>query len=82
MTAGKEIKRYSREWSVLTEMYGSAWLRPMDIGASDASWHSGVLSRLVKRGLVERKERGSNRSFQYRLSEEGKKLASRLRDSA
>jgi DNA-binding HxlR family transcriptional regulator len=79
-TPKSEFKPYGRTETLLIEMYGSDWARLMDFGAWNGSWHSGTLSRLVKRGLVEKKERGSNRSFQYRLTEEGKKLALALRD--
>lgn len=55
------------------------WARPMDIGARDASWHSGVLKRLCKYNLVERRRRytimndlGSRRgSYRYRITDAG-----------
>lgn len=47
------------------------WKRPMDVGAWDASWHSGYLRRLVKRGDAERVTRGSSRSFEYRITTRG-----------
>lgn len=47
------------------------WKRPMDMGAWDASWHSGYLRRLVKRGDAERVTRGSSRSFEYRITAQG-----------
>jgi hypothetical protein len=56
-----------------------AWLRPMDIGARDASWHCGVLQQLIRKGLVERARRntlmnmigGGNGSYIYRLTPAG-----------
>lgn len=47
---------------------GAAWLRPMDLGGRNSSWHSRVLARLVKKGYAERRTRGSNRSYTYRWS--------------
>jgi len=35
------------------------WARPMDVGAIDGSHHTTTLLALVKKGLVERKLRGS-----------------------
>lgn len=45
------------------------WARPMDLGGSDGSNHSQVLTRMVERGLVERQERGgwTRKSYRYRL---------------
>jgi hypothetical protein len=39
------------------------WLRPMDVGGRDRSWHSGALASLYRKGLIER--RGVS-SYQYR----------------
>lgn len=51
------------------------WARPMDLGGSDASWHSGVLRRLAARGLVEQK--GGRLFFRaawrYRITRAGRK---------
>lgn len=47
----------SRQRSVLSSLaaYGD-WARPMDVGAHDGSHHSGTLSALAARGLVDRKK--------------------------
>lgn len=58
---------------VLCDLEG--WMRPMDLGARDASWHSATLTQLVRRGLVERRERGSSRSFTYRATARGHVVA-------
>jgi predicted transcriptional regulator len=58
----------------------SNWLRPMDLGGTDASAHSRRLRRLVSMGLVERKRRdsimnnlGSRRgSYVYRITKAGR----------
>jgi hypothetical protein len=36
-----------------------SWARPMDVGAFDGSHHTATLRALMKKGLVERKLRGS-----------------------
>ena len=46
--------------------WGGGWARPMDLGAWDASWHSASLRKMVRMGLVEKRTRGSNRSYEYR----------------
>jgi hypothetical protein len=46
------------------------WARPMDLGAWDASWHSRSLRKMVRMGLVEKRTRGSARSFEYRPVEQ------------
>lgn len=58
------------------EQCDTRWLRPMDMGAHDATHHSGVLAALVSKGLVERKQRGgmmlyARGSYIYRLTAEG-----------
>ena len=40
---------------------GNEWAKPMDIGASDASYHSGVLKKLARRGLVDIKDASTKR---------------------
>lgn len=44
---------------------------PMEIGGYDGSRHSYWLSRLIQRGLVERKRRGIRGSFKYRATHQG-----------
>jgi hypothetical protein len=48
------------------------WLTPMFCGGSDASHHSATLAGLVRKGLAERKLRGSSRSYLYRISRAGR----------
>ena len=55
------------------------WLRPMDLGGKDSSWHSKTLAQLVKKGLVERRTRGSNRSYTYRATARGRDAGTAFR---
>jgi len=54
------------------------WVRPMDIGGTAGSYHSRVLQRLTKKGLVQKKLRkpakqyGYNRAYLYRLVQKKK----------
>lgn len=72
-----------RDLDLMRTMYyqpgfrGDNWNRPMDLGASDSSWHSGALRKLVKYGLVERRTRGSDRSYCYRLTDAGARHVAR-----
>lgn len=52
------------------------YARPMDIGGQDGSHHTVTLTRLAKRGLVEKREWGGcvRPSYRYRLTEAGKTL--------
>lgn len=58
------------------------WVRPMDLGAGDASWHSGRLRRLAKIGLVDQRERhglawcfsGPRGSYEYRINKKGREF--------
>lgn len=45
------------------------WFKPMHVGGTDASPHSRVLTKLVKRGLIERMRWG--RAYAYRITGEG-----------
>jgi hypothetical protein len=56
------------------------WLRPMDIGARDASHHSATMKRLAAKGLLDREPRntltnvyqlGSRGSYVYRITKAG-----------
>lgn len=49
------------------------WSRPMDVGGTDASYHSAVLVQLVRKGLAERRRYGHG-SWLYRISEAGLRL--------
>lgn len=57
------------------QQVGSRWLRPMDMGARDGSHHSAVLAALVRKGLVQRVQRGglayARGSYLYRLTPQG-----------
>jgi len=62
-----------RQLDVLWQV-DETWLRPMDMGGRDGSDHSAVLAALVRKGLVERKQRGgsySRGSYLYRITEAG-----------
>ncbi len=41
------------------KMGGHEWYTPMMIGGGDCTYHSRVLSQLVKRGLVEKRHRNT-----------------------
>lgn len=68
-----------RETELLHEL--AAWhrtekigARPLDLGAHNGSHHSATLARLVRLGLVERKERAAyqtRKSYRYSLTEAG-----------
>ena len=66
-----EATMRERDDEVLREMRGRGWLRPLDVGGADGSHHSRTLARLVKRGQIERRQRGalgsSRPSYVYRL---------------
>lgn len=53
------------------------WQRPMDMGGRDGSDHSALLAALVRKGLVEREQRGgagaayARGSYLYRITPEG-----------
>lgn len=75
----------AKEQQILCTLDGqSTWLRPMDLGGRDASWHSPTLVRLIKKGLVERRLRGTlmnvyigsrRGSYEYRLTIAGRRAA-------
>jgi hypothetical protein len=56
--------------------YQNGWCRPMDLGGSNGSPHSGTLGRMVKRGWVERWNRamfgGTRGSYLYRITDAGR----------
>lgn len=61
--------------------HGIEWARPMDLGATDGSGHSGRLKRLCSKGLVERERRNSicnvllnsaRGSYVYRITAAGR----------
>lgn len=44
-----------------TRALGEPWAKPMDIGAWNSSYHSGVLKKLARRGLVEVEDASAKR---------------------
>jgi hypothetical protein len=54
------------------------WKRPMDMGGTDGSKHSYLLSRLVKVGLAEKRGRGGwvRGAYRYRITKIGLKYLS------
>jgi hypothetical protein len=75
-----------QEWEVLRELTGTrrwGWARPMDLGASNGSHHSGTLKKLVRKGYAERIPRSTTRddidvdgtkkakSWLYRITDAG-----------
>ncbi len=59
------------------------WVRPMDVGGTDASPHSRVLRGLCKRGLAERRRRWvgvSGGSNLYRITPAGKNALRRAKE--
>lgn len=77
------LKRERQLLSSLAEQPRKMWFRPMDVGGKDASWHSPTLNRLVKKGLVEKRLRGSlmnmigggRGSYEYRATIAGRRQA-------
>lgn len=60
-----------RQFAILRDLDDENWMRPMDVGGRDASHHSATLAQLVRKGLAERRTRGSDRSFEYRRTVAG-----------
>ncbi len=55
----------------------SEWARPMDVGGSNGSHHSGTLAALVRKGLAERQQRSawmSRGSWVYRITPAGRSI--------
>lgn len=49
--------------------------RPMDVGGTDCSHHSGTLKALAKKGLVDRHKRGGRRgACTYALTDAGREV--------
>ena len=83
MTNDKAITITSQDEELFRALGGAPadrWFRPMDLGATDASWHSRRLARLCQHGFVERRERhglawtfdGPRGSYEYRLTKRGR----------
>lgn len=51
---------------------GVPYFRPMDLGGTDASPHSRILRAMVRRGWVQRRNRGSA-AWVYAITAEGRK---------
>lgn len=70
----RELDYYRRENIYMLRQDEPAWVRPMDVGGSDASDHSRRLARLCRVGLVERWDRSmglSRPSYLYRITDAG-----------
>ncbi len=67
----KQQKLLDEEEYVLEAARGHGWVRPLDVGGSSGSFHSRALSRLVEKGVMERKQRGTKGrmrgSWKYRV---------------
>lgn len=73
-----------REIEILMSMEGHEWLRPLDVGGFNGSHHSATLALLVRRDLVESRQRRahmSRGSKVYRIKSSGTEAlhAQRLR---
>jgi hypothetical protein len=76
----KALQWGTPEMDVLRDLnaWGSWWVRPMDIGGHSHSKHSRILTKLVRRGLVERRRRFTtppSGSYRYRVTPEGSALS-------
>jgi hypothetical protein len=64
-----DLQRYVLEYVT------DRWQRPLDMGGHDGSSHSAVLAALVRKGLVEKRQRGGlayyRGSYVYRLTPAG-----------
>lgn len=60
-TKGGVMRLTDRQKDVLDSLLfgGYEWYTPLMIGGTDGSWHSAVLAQLVKKGLVEERERNT-----------------------
>jgi hypothetical protein len=54
-----QLSERQRDVLAALVIYYDGWARPMDVGAIDGSHHCMTLRALVKKGLAERKLRGS-----------------------
>lgn len=61
-----------REAAILDRMTGG-WQRTMDVGGSDASYHSKVLARMLPNGWVERRKGTGmgDRQWKWRITDKG-----------
>lgn len=70
------------ECDILQALDDKLWCRPMDLGASDGSFHSRWLAKLVRLALAERKDRGglagARPSYVYRRSALGTQVNARI----
>lgn len=72
-TGTKRVYLYeirSIEILAVLDSRGEEWLRAKDVGATNGSYHAGVLHRLWKEGRVERQ--GSPRHYKYRVVQGGR----------
>lgn len=71
---------------LLNALYVDHWMRPMDCGGTDSSDHSRRLTKLARKGLVERCRRnsiandcrGRRGSYVYRLTPLGLAVRARI----
>lgn len=68
-----DVELSAREKEVLNEAH-EVWFQPMDVGGRSHSHHSATLCRLVRRGLIESRQRtnGVRGSKTYRITAAGK----------
>lgn len=55
------------------EQTRNRWARPMDVGGKGQSHHSSTLRSLVRLGAAEKRARGSDRSYVYRITRDGRR---------
>ena len=70
----RELEAFCRQADAHPDWHAQ-WAKPMDVGGRDGSHHSYTLSRLVAKGLVERRPRGAaslRGSWQYRVKRDDK----------
>lgn len=76
-----ELKLTNRQKAALSALawWGPNWVRPLDIGGRNKSYHSATLAQLETKGLVESKQRSGYRyrrgSKVYRLTDAGQPVA-------
>jgi len=66
-----ELEAACRNYQQVT---GEDWVQPIDCGGTNSSHHSYTLSKLVRKGLAERRRRGgySRGSWSYRINDAGR----------
>lgn len=66
----------------VAEWGDDGFARPMDVGGTDGSYHSAVLSQLVRRGLAEKRQRGGwcRVPCRYRATQAGRDMSEKIRE--